>query len=128
MKKIAGTARFSVSEIIAGDAFTITYEDWEVCVRIYGIDAPDYGRKGFERSKAALASLVRGRRVRLEFPVTRIADTFGRLPCRVWVGDLDVGQEMVNAGSARAYQESRRALVDYEAMLEELRREQKSRQ
>ena len=43
----------------------------------------------------ALRAIIGGNTVRLEFPGRRKRDNFGRLLCKVYVGKLDVGAEML---------------------------------
>ena len=51
----------------------------------------------------ALAGLIEGKTVRLEFTEGRKRDNFGRLLCRVYVGDVDVGRWMIEHGHATEY-------------------------
>ena len=76
-----------------------------VSVRFIGIDAPESRDPGGPEATAALRALIGGRTVRLDFadPGGRKRDNFGRLLCRVFVGDLDVGPEMLRMGHAREW-------------------------
>ena len=52
---------------------------------------------------ASLHALNGGKTVRLEFTAPRKRDNFGRLLCRVFVGDVDVGRWMIENGHAKVY-------------------------
>jgi len=98
------TARkFRVLRVVDGDTFKVTYDGEETSVRIFGINAPERRDPAGPVATAALAKLIDGRTVRLEFPGPRKRDNFGRLLCKVYVGDLDVGAEMIRQGHATAY-------------------------
>ena len=67
---------------------------------VWGIDAPELGEAGGPEAKAALASLIDGRTVRLSFPSPRKRDGFGRLLCDVHLDGLTVTDELVKLGHA----------------------------
>jgi endonuclease YncB( thermonuclease family) len=69
-------------------------------VRLAGIDSPEHGQPWGEESRAALAGLVRGQRVRLQ---AEDEDRYGRMVARVYVGELDVNEELVRRGDAWVY-------------------------
>ena len=51
----------------------------------------------------ALAGLIEGKMVRLEFTGPRKRDSFGRLLCKVFVGEVDVGRWLIDKGHAVEY-------------------------
>lgn len=69
-------------------------------VRLAGIDAPERRQPFGERSKQALADLVFDREVVVE--ALKI-DRYGRTIGKVWIGQLDVGLEMLKVGLAWHY-------------------------
>ena len=69
-------------------------------MRLAGIDSPEHGQPWGEESRTALAGLVTGKRVWLEPEDT---DRYGRTVARVYVGELDVNEELVRRGDAWVY-------------------------
>lgn len=98
------TARtFKAERIVDGDTFKVVYDRELTSVRIYGINAPERNEAKAPAATAALAKLIGGKVVRLEFAGKRKRDNFGRLLCKVYLGDLDVGAEMIRQGHAVPY-------------------------
>jgi len=92
---------FRVVRIIDGDTFVVVYDERATSVRPPRIDAPERGRPG---AAAALAELIGGRTVRLEFsdPAGRKRDRWGRLLASVYVMidgvEVDVEAELLRRG------------------------------
>lgn len=98
------TARtFKAERIVDGDTFKVVYDGELTSVRMIGINAPERNDARGAAATAALAKLIAGKVVRLEFPGPRKRDNFGRLLCKVYVGDMDVGAKMIRQGHAVAY-------------------------
>ncbi len=98
------TARtFQVVRVVDGDTFKVMYDGELTSVRFFGIDAPETREPAGPAATAAMVELVGGKKVRLEFPAKRKRDNFGRLLCKVYVGSLDVGAEMIRRGQATVY-------------------------
>lgn len=95
--------RFAVQRVVDGDTFRIRYDGDETSIRLAGIDAPELRKLGGLEARAGLVELVGGKTIRIEFTGDRKRDSFGRLLCRVWVGDLDVGAELIRRGLAVEY-------------------------
>ena len=95
--------RFQVLRIVDGDTFKIEYDGESTSVRFFGINAPEKRDPDGPAATAALVSKIDGKAVRLEFPADRKRDNFGRLLCRVYVGDVDVGKWMMDNGYAVQY-------------------------
>jgi micrococcal nuclease len=95
--------RFQVLRVVDGDTFKIEYDGESTSVRFFGINAPEKRDPDGPASTAALVSKIDGKAVRLEFPADRKRDNFGRLLCRVYVGDVDVGKWMMDNGHAVRY-------------------------
>jgi len=105
------TAReFRVLRVVDGDTFVVPYDGEKTSVRVAGIDAPEPRKPGGPEATEALRALVGGEVVRLVFAgwrkgkgsvgVGKKRDNFGRLWCHVYLGDLDVGRELVRTGNA----------------------------
>ena len=90
----------SIGQVHDGDTLTVLIAGRESRVRIAKIDAPEFGQPYGDDARNALASLVRGRKVRLEIEDT---DQYGRLIARIYVADSNVGEEMVRQGYAWAF-------------------------
>lgn len=79
----------------------------KVVSRLHGIDTPEImGQTEWEKA-AALKARDRLRDLVLSKEVTLHSlsepDKYGRLLCRVWVGDCDVNQILLDEGLARSY-------------------------
>lgn len=86
-----------VVAVADGDSITVLRMRERVEVRLVGIDAPERAQPYGNRSKQALAGLVRGQEVRV---VERGTDRFQRTLGQVYRGDLDVNAEQVRQGMA----------------------------
>ena len=94
---------FEVTRVIDGDTFRVLYDGDLTSVRLLDIDAPERGDPRAEAATTELRRLVDGQTVRLEFGPGRKRDGFGRLLCRVYVDELDVGQHLLDAGLVEPY-------------------------
>ena len=99
--------RFRVLRVVDGDTFKIQYDGESTSVRFFGINAPEKRDPDGPAATAALASMIAGQTVRLEFPTKRKRDNFGRLLCKVYVRNVDVGQWMIQQGKAKVYTPNR---------------------
>ena len=95
---------FKVERIVDGDTFCVRYDGESTSVRLIGIDAPERRDPDGPAATKALANLIGGKTVRLEFTEARKRDNFGRLLCKVYVGDVDIGQWMLDNGHATVYE------------------------
>lgn len=95
---------FVVTRVIDGDTFRVEYDGDLTSVRIRDIDAPERGDPRAVAATDELRRLVDGQAVRLEFGPGRKRDGFGRLLCRVYLGDLDIGQHLLDAELVEVYQ------------------------
>ena len=99
----AGTIEGTVISVADGDTFTIQTENGqEVMIRLAEIDSPEGGQPYSSESREALASLIDGKVVRVK---AHRKDPLGRTVGRVYVGDLDVVEEMVRIGASWVYRE-----------------------
>ena len=94
---------FKVERVVDGDTFKVTYDGESTSVRFVGINAPEKRDPGGPAATKTLGRLIEGKTVRLEFPGPRKRDNFGRLLCRVYVGEMEVGAEMIRLGHAVKY-------------------------
>ena len=88
-----------VAKIIDGD--TIALENGEH-VRYIGMDTPEKDRPYYSEAARENKRLVGGKKVRLEYDVSRI-DRYGRTLAYVYVGDIFVNAELVRNGYAMIY-------------------------
>ena len=79
----------------AGQTESAERYDHTISVRIVGINAPELREANGAAARDALARLIEGRTVRLEFPGPRKRDHFGRLLAQVYNGEMDIGAEML---------------------------------
>jgi micrococcal nuclease len=71
-------------------------------VRYLGVNTPERDQPFYEEAKQFNASLVEGKRVRLEFDLDTL-DKYGRTLAHVFVGDTHVNLELVRQGYANVY-------------------------
>jgi micrococcal nuclease len=91
-----------VSWVMDGDTVLLVPEGEHepVRLRIVGIDAPESCQSGGERSRDALIALVLRRTVQIE---PHGQDSYGRQLGTLWIGEQDIGAELVRSGMAWAY-------------------------
>ena len=97
----------TVERVSDGDTVVaITANQTKLRLRLLGIDAPEiaHGKKPGqplgEEARGYLASLLEGKRVRVE---AFGADRYRRILAFVWLGDLNVNLEMLRRGLAEMY-------------------------
>lgn len=86
-----------VVSIADGDTLTLLVDRQQHRIRLAGIDAPEKSQAFGSRSKSSLGDLTFQKMVVADCPKT---DRYGRLICRVMVGDQDVGLQQVADGMA----------------------------
>lgn len=73
-------------------------------IRIHGIDCPEYGQHGFEKAKQALENFFFDLE---EFEIIKYKffgiDKYGRLLCKIYISEIDIGLELVKQGLAWSY-------------------------
>ena len=91
-----------VSWVMDGDTVLLVPdgEREPIRLRLQGIDAPESCQSGGERARDALIALVHRRKVRVAL---HGQDSYGRSLGQLWLGEQDVGAEMVRSGWAWAY-------------------------
>jgi endonuclease YncB( thermonuclease family) len=92
----------------------LTADKQQIKIRLSDIDTPEKKQSHGSRAKQALSDLV------FREPVTAkvvTVDRYGRTVARLYVGDLDVNQEMVRLGAAWVYRKYSKdqSLLDVEA-------------
>ena len=90
-----------VVSVTDGDTIKVRIPGEQVKVRLKGIDAPEKGQPYGNKSRKHLASLVAGKKVRVEF---YRRDRYGRVLGKVWVGDTDANLEQIRQGYAWWYE------------------------
>lgn len=104
-----------VIKVQDGDSMTVLMnEDNSVKVRLDGIDAPEIGQDFSQKSKKQLSDLVADKRVTI---ISKGEDQYGRLLGVVFVGKLNVNEEMVRLGLAWQYKYNKEPI--YLALQEE---------
>jgi endonuclease YncB( thermonuclease family) len=90
-----------VVKVTDGDTVTLlTSNNKQEKVRLDGIDAPEKGQDFGEKSRQYLALLVAGKTVRVKY---KRKDRYGRILGTVYVGNLNVNEEMIRKGLAWQY-------------------------
>jgi endonuclease YncB( thermonuclease family) len=91
---------FELQTVVNGNTLKGIAGDRTQIVRLLYIDAPPAGFPGYEESKAALADLVRGGELALDYEGDRKKDSRSRVLAYVFAGDANVNVEMVEKGAA----------------------------
>ena len=82
--------------IFDGDTVTFRVSSGLLCVRLYGVDAPEVGQRGFQEAKSFLGALLGGRTATIS-PVGRCR--YGRTVARVRTAECpDVSAALLLAG------------------------------
>jgi endonuclease YncB( thermonuclease family) len=111
------------SQVITGEIVGITDGDTvklltadkqQIKIRLSDIDTPEKKQPYGSRAKQALSDLVFREQVTAKVVTV---DRYGRKVARLYVGDLDVNQEMVRLGAAWVYRKYSKdqSLLDVEA-------------
>lgn len=82
-------------EAIDGDSIKINQKGTTKVVRIRGIDAPEYGQKGFKDAKAALNAMTKNQELKLVNPQL---DRYGRITAKVEVNGQNVAERLTEKG------------------------------
>ncbi len=91
---------FVVERVVNGHTFQVRCGGKLATVRLWGVDAPPKTDTRGPAATGALAGLIIGKTVRLEFPGPHKCDRLGRWLCKAYLGATDVGEEMVLQGHA----------------------------
>ena len=91
--------RGKVFDVHDGDTIKVQLDSGPISVRFFGIDAPELKQAHGAESRNALARLVENKIVELE-PIGQTS--YDRLVAIVYVGDVNVNEEMVKSGEAWA--------------------------
>ena len=112
-----------VSWVMDGDTVLLVPEGERepVRLRIQGMDAPESCQPGGERSRNALIDRVLRKTGQV---ASHGVDSYGRQLGKLWVGNEDVGADMVRAGWAWAYS-FRTGRGPYAALQREAQRERR---
>jgi micrococcal nuclease len=87
-------------KVVDGDTLDVECSGETIRVRLLRVDTPERKDAGFEGARDALASLVEGEKLRLEFEEEGVAarGNYGRLLAYIFVGDLFVNEELIRDG------------------------------
>ncbi|MCZ4319184.1 thermonuclease family protein [Aequorivita viscosa] len=90
-----------VIKIADGDTFTLIFDNgYNVRVRLNGIDTPEKKQAFSKKAKQELSSMIFNKNVRVDYSSK---DRYGRVLGDVYVGDLNVNEEMIKRGMAWHY-------------------------
>lgn len=90
-----------LQRVIDGDSLQVIKSGGDVMeLRLWGIDAPEFGAPWSRKSTAGLKRLLRGQPL-LVTPVT--FDRYDRLVVEVYAGEINAGLELVEQGLAWVY-------------------------
>lgn len=88
-----------VTRVVDGDTFWVSGQ--RTRIRVWGLDAPEFGRVGGSAATAQLAGLASGRSVQCRM---RDVDRYGRIVGQCWLPDgRDIAAAMIASGTAREY-------------------------
>lgn len=92
-----------VREIYDGDTVTAGCEDGKLKIRVWGIDAPEKGQKPWgDESRDHFKQLINGQPIQIQVTDT---DRYGRSVARLFIGQQDLGLQMVRDGRAVVYEQ-----------------------
>ena len=95
----AGAQEARVSKVLDGDTFTLSGEPRRI--RVWGLDAPEWGQRGGSTATDTLRSLISGRTLRCNI---LDIDRYGRLVGQCFLSDgRDIAAEMIGSGAASEY-------------------------
>lgn len=107
-----GPVPAEIIKIIDGDTVDVRVQTWigqymRVSVRIYGIDTPEFRascpeeKRLAHKARQALAGLVSQKKITLRN--IRYGKYAGRVLAEIYAGDQNIGERLVQAAYARAY-------------------------
>lgn len=99
---LAAQAETEVKVIAVGSGDTLLVDDGanRVIIHILGIDAPESGQIFYEEAKKNLSDLLTDKKVVLKYSLHNLKDEFGYFPARVFIGEKDVGLNILGNGFA----------------------------
>jgi endonuclease YncB( thermonuclease family) len=93
---------YKVTKVFDGDTFIAEDGNVSFKVRIAGIDAPEYKQPYSNQSKEYLKKLILNKKIQLK-PIHHKLDKYNRLLAQVYLGERNVGLELVREGLAFYY-------------------------
>lgn len=92
-EEIAG----QVIEVIDGDTLSLlTSDDWQIRVRLAGIDAPNADQPYSDKARQTLSALALGKRATLQ---VQARDLSGRSIAQMFIEGQDINRELVRRGA-----------------------------
>lgn len=101
-----------VDQVTDGDTLTLLSDGARIRIRLFEIDAPEHDQPGSSEARRALARKVDGKYVRV---AVETVDDYGRVVGKLWLGEVDIGRELIREGHAWAY----RHYLDDRTLLED---------
>lgn len=94
----------AVREVADGDTITASCPDGKLRVRVWGIDAPETGQQpwGDDSTRHLQNLLNQSREIQVQVVDT---DRYGRSVARLFIGERDLGWQMVRDGQAVVYEQ-----------------------
>ncbi len=86
-----------VTKVIDGDSIVIRYQDENLQVRLWGIDAPEWQQPFSQKAKKFTREKLKGRSIKL-YP--KSWDKYGRLVAMVWIEEKLFNLEIIKNGLA----------------------------
>jgi len=80
-----------------GDSLVVIDDSKKIEIRLWGIDAPEYGQPYSKKARNFLHNVVNGRRIKV---VAYYKDKFGRTVAHVYLGTIDINKHMITNGMA----------------------------
>ncbi|GAB3372854.1 thermonuclease family protein [Azotobacter armeniacus] len=112
-----------VIEVLDGDTLSLlTSDDWQIHVRLAGIDAPDLTQPYNDKARQTLSNLALGKRATLQ---VQARDLAGRSVAQMFIEGLDVNREMVRRGAAWVAQDHAAPAADLLPVEAEAKRERR---
>jgi endonuclease YncB( thermonuclease family) len=107
----------AVREVADGDTLTASCPDGKLRVRVWGIDAPETGQQPWGDDSARHLHALLGRSDHIQIQVVD-TDRYGRSVARLFIGERDLGWQMVRDGQAVVYDQYNDSQGYYDAQSE----------
>ncbi len=99
LKAAAADERFPAEavEIIDGDSFWVIAAGRRIEIRLWGVDCPEWTQPYSREAQDLTSQLLSGKKIVVQAQDT---DVYGRTVAQVFVGQLNVNEELVRQGAA----------------------------
>ena len=116
---ISNRQKYTVTSVPDGDSIDLASGQR---IRLLGLDAPERGRCMSVEARSALEMMTKGRQVRL---TDTVVDSYGRTLANVFVGNMNVNNEMVIRGLAKFHSGKNSQYDNIQPSHEEAKREKR---